>query len=121
MRLMIVDDNARVRRMIAEVAAPPDADVIECDGSQVLPAYLQHRPHIVLMDIALGAVDGIDAAGLILGADPQARVVMVTDYDGVELREAAHAAGACAYVLKENLVELRRLIEYLGSDDAAGG
>jgi two-component system response regulator DegU len=115
MRLMIVDDNARVRRMIVEVAAPPKADVIECaDGSQALPVYLLHRPDIVLMDIALGGVDGIAAAGLILGADPHARVVMVTDYDGEELREAAQAVGACGYVLKENLFELRGLLEQLG-------
>lgn len=115
MRLMIVDDNARVRRMIAEVAALPAADVIECsDGSQALAAYLQHRPDVVLMDIAMDGIDGIAAAGLIHGADPDARIVMVTDYDGVELREAAEAAGACGYVLKENLTELRGLLEAIG-------
>jgi DNA-binding NarL/FixJ family response regulator len=118
MRLMIVDDNARVRRMIAEVAALPAGDVIECsDGAQALPAYLQHRPDVVLMDIALGNMDGIAAAGQILGADPAARVVMVTDYDGEELREAAQAAGACGYVLKENLFELRGLLQRLGRPD----
>lgn len=114
MRLLIVDDNARVRRMIAEVAAPLAADVFECaDGAQALSAYLQHRPDVVLMDIALGGVDGIAATELIVGTDPNARVVMVTDYDGEELREAAQAAGACGYVLKENLFELRRLLEDL--------
>ena len=115
MRLMIVDDNARVRRMIAEVSALPAADVIECtDGSQALAAYLQHRPDVVLMDVAMDGVDGIVATGLIRDADPTARIVMVTDYDGAELREAAEAAGACGYVLKENLVELRALLERLG-------
>ncbi len=115
MRLLIVDDNARVRRMIAEVAAPVTGDVIECsDGSQALHAYLEHRPDVVLMDVAMSGVDGIAAAGQILGADPNARVVMVTDYDGEELREAAQAAGARAYVLKENLLELRGLLEQLG-------
>ena len=42
---------------------------------------------------------------------------MVTDYDGVELREAAQAAGARGYVLKENLFELRGLLEHLGPAD----
>jgi two-component system, chemotaxis family, chemotaxis protein CheY len=114
MRLMIVDDNARVRRMIVEVAAPT-GDVIECaDGSQALPAYLRHRPDVVLMDISLGSgLDGIEAAAQIVAADPHARVVMVTDYDGEELREAAQAAGACGYVLKEDLFELRGLLERL--------
>ena len=120
MRLLIVDDNARVRRMIAEVAALPAADVIECtDGSQALAAYLQHRPDVVLMDIAMTGVDGIAATGLIRGADPDARIVMVTDYDGVELREAAEAAGACGYVLKENLTELPGLLAALQRGDPA--
>jgi two-component system response regulator DegU len=98
--------------MIAEVAALPAADVIECtDGSLALAAYLQHRPDVVLMDIAMDGLDGIAATGQIRDADPRARIVVVTDYDGVELREAAQAAGACAYVLKENLTELRGLLE----------
>ena len=55
MRLLIVDDNARVRRMIAEVTEPLATDVIECsDGSQALHAYLLHRPDVVLMDISMG-------------------------------------------------------------------
>jgi DNA-binding NarL/FixJ family response regulator len=70
------------------------------------------------MDIGLGQVDGIEAAGQIIRADPGALVVMVTDYDGQELREAAQAAGACGYVLKENLFELRGLLEHLGRSDA---
>jgi two-component system response regulator DegU len=114
MRLLIVDDNARVRRMIKEVAAPLGAVVFECaDGEQALAAYLLHRPDVVLMDIAVGGTDGITAAGRILGADPSARVVMVTDYDGEELREAALAAGTRGYVLKENLIELRGLLDEL--------
>ena len=48
------------------------------------------------MDISMGGLDGVAAAVEIIAADPDARVVMVTDYDGVELREAAQAAGARA-------------------------
>jgi CheY-like chemotaxis protein len=119
MRLLIVDDNARVRRMIAEVAAPITADVIECpDGSEAVRAYLEHRPDVVLMDVAMAGVDGIAATGLIRDVDRGARVVMVTDYDGVELREAAEAAGACGYVLKENLFELRGLLESIARSRA---
>ena len=114
MRLLIVDDNARVRRMIAEMTGPLATDVIECsDGSQALHAYLLHRPDVVLMDISMGGQDGVAAAVQIIAADPDARVVMVTDYDGVELREAAQAAGVRGYVLKENLFELRSLLEHL--------
>ena len=45
-----------------------------------------------------------------LEAFPEARVVIVTDYDDEPLRQAAREAGACGYVLKENLIALRELI-----------
>jgi CheY-like chemotaxis protein len=118
MKILIVDDNARVRRMIVEMSAPLAADVIECsDGAQALRAYLRHQPDAVLMDVAMRVMDGIAATVEILGADPAARVVIVTDYDEAELRAAAQAAGACGYVLKENLLELRGVLEQLRRSD----
>ena len=63
------------------------------------------------MDIELGAVNGIAATGQIKHRFPNARVVIVTNYNDREMREAAARAGACGYVLKENLLDLRRQIE----------
>lgn len=107
MKLLIVDDNARVRRLIADFVAPVATEVVECaDGSESLRAYRTHRPDVVLMDVAMRERDGISATAEIIAAHPAARVVMVTDYDDADLRDAARAAGAYAYVLKENLFEL---------------
>ena len=47
----------------------------------------------------------------LLAADPTARVLVVTDYDDAHWRAAAIGAGACGYVLKENLLEVRQLLE----------
>lgn len=111
MKLLIVDDNARVRRLIVDFVAAAATEVIECaDGSESLRAYQTHRPDAVLMDIAMGDRDGIAATAEIIAADPGARVVMVTDYDDPVLRDAALAAGACAYVPKENLSELPHVL-----------
>ena len=55
------------------------------------------------MDFAMTGVDGITATRLIREADPIARIIIVTNYDGAELREAAHRAGACGYVLKDSV------------------
>jgi DNA-binding NarL/FixJ family response regulator len=67
------------------------------------------------MDIQMRGLDGIAATGAIVSAAPGARVVIVTQHDEPDLREAAARAGACGYVLKENLLALKPLLERLVS------
>lgn len=110
--MLIVDDSARVRRLMADFVASVAGEVIECsDGAEALGAYESHRPDVVLMDIEMRHRDGIAATRDIVHAHPHARVVIVTDYDEMDLREAAEAAGACGYVLKENLADLGRVLQ----------
>ena len=100
-----------MRRTIRSLLAGPTRNVFECeDGSEVLAAYETHRPDWVLMDIGLKDVDGIIATARLKTAFPDAKVVIVTDYDDAGLRQAARDAGASAYVLKERLFELRGLL-----------
>jgi len=75
-----------------------------------LPLSSVHRPDWVLMDIDLPEVDGINATRQIVAAHPEARVVIVTSYDDAGLRETARSAGACEYVVKENLIEIRCIL-----------
>jgi len=112
LKLLIVEDSASVRRVIKTVVARLAREIHECnDGAEALAAYTWHRPDFVLMDIQMKLMDGITATRRIKAADPAARVVIVTDYDQPDLREAARQAGACAYVLKENLLELVPLLK----------
>ena len=109
--LLIVDDSERMRRMIKRLIKSVLAEVWECsDGSQALEAYTNHHPDWVLMDIEMKDVDGITATREIVTAFPDARIVIVSNYESDELREAAAAAGATNYVGKENLIELRRIL-----------
>ncbi len=79
----------------------------ECaDGSEALATYERLRPDWVLMDIGMKNVDGITATRQIIAADPQARIMIVTDYNDDALRRAAYEAGACQYVVKENLLDI---------------
>lgn len=111
MRLLIVEDNPAVRRMIRGIVAGIGVEVEECvDGSEALAAYSTHRPDWVLMDIAMKDVDGITATRRLMAADPAAKVIIVTSYDENDSREAARAAGAYGYVLKENLLDVRRIL-----------
>jgi CheY-like chemotaxis protein len=118
MKLLIVDDNAAVRRLIRSIVLPLAGDICECtDGADALSAYLAQRPDVVLMDIRMNNVDGIRATKQIRAADRKARILIVTGYDDTELRQASMHAGACGYVLKDNLLELVRLLETIDSSE----
>jgi DNA-binding NarL/FixJ family response regulator len=111
MNILIVEDSAGMRRMIRSLVAPLAAEVYECaDGDAALSAYREHRPDWVLMDIRLKQSDGIATTACICAADPKAKVVIVTGYDDAGLREAATEAGACGYVLKDDLYTLPSLL-----------
>jgi DNA-binding NarL/FixJ family response regulator len=112
MRLLIVDDNEKMRRLLRVLVADLASAICECDdGAEALPSYVSFRPDWVLMDVELLRVDGLTATRQILAAFPDARVVIVTNYDDEDLRAEARAAGARGYVVKENLLEVRRLLQ----------
>jgi CheY-like chemotaxis protein len=109
---MLVEDSAKVREMTKSLLSGLGAEFVECaDGREALAAYRQHQPDWVLMDILMSEVDGLTATRQITVAFPEARALVVTQFDSEHLRAAARAAGACGYVLKENLLEARQIIE----------
>ena len=112
MTVLIVDDNPGFRALIRTVLAGLADDVIECaDGDEAVAAYGAQRPDWVLVDLQMARVGGLEAVRRLLAADPTARVLVVTDYDDAHWRAAAIGAGAYGYVLKENLLEVRELLE----------
>jgi DNA-binding NarL/FixJ family response regulator len=114
MTVLIVEDNASVRRLIRTIVAKVAGEIHECgDGAAALAAYLEYRPDVVLMDIEMKDLDGIAATMQIKAAHPTANIVIVTNYDDAELREAARNAGACGYVLKHSLLEINDFLKPL--------
>lgn len=112
MKLLVVEDDARVRRMIKLIVADLADEVFECsDGLEAQASYNQQRPDWVLMDITMAGVNGIAATRQIKAEHPDAKIIIVTAHDSATLREAARRAGACGYVLKENLLVLQQLLK----------
>ena len=111
MNLLIVDDSMRVRSMIKEVLAGTASEIHECsDGIAAVESYKKYHPDIVLMDIKMKTLSGLVATQRIIEHDSKAKIIIVTNYDDNNLREAAKQAGACEYFLKE---EIFKLPEYL--------
>jgi len=111
MKLLVVDDDIRVRKMIASIAAEPSDEIIECSGgAEAYFAYAENLPDWVLMDLMMPGIDGIAATRQIVSAFPGAKVIIVTSHESAAMREKATRAGAYSYVLKENLLELRGII-----------
>jgi CheY-like chemotaxis protein len=112
MNILIVEDNRTIRLLIRRFLAAATNTFFECeDGSQALDAYRLHQPDWVLMDVVMPGTDGITATRAIHQAFPQAKIVIITNYDDDDLRQAAAEAGASGYVLKENLLEILTLMQ----------
>jgi DNA-binding NarL/FixJ family response regulator len=111
MKLLIAEDNSRMRNMIKEMFTSYFEKIYECEeGSAAIEEYKTGRPDWVFMDIKMKGMDGITAAGKITGLFPDAKIVMVTDYDDKDFRTAASLNGAIGYILKENLDDIFKIL-----------
>ena len=111
MRILIVDDNASMRRMIRAVVKPVAEEIFECaDGREAVETFERIEPDWVLMDFGMPRLDGLQATRQIIAANPHAQILLVTQHDDEELRQAASEAGVKGYVLKDNLFSLRSTI-----------
>lgn len=103
-RLMIVDDHPAFRAGLAALCqSEPDMEVVaECgDGHEALKAFRQQKPDIVLMDLRLPGLSGVETIIAIRAEFPDARVIVVTTYDGDEDLYRAIQSGAQSYLLKD--------------------
>jgi len=104
-RVLIVDDQALVRkglRMILEVE--PDLDVVgeAADGAQAVLAARDTRPDVVLMDVRMPGIDGLEATRrLLVGGNDDPHVLILTTFDLDEYVYEALRAGASGFVLKD--------------------
>jgi two-component system chemotaxis response regulator CheY len=112
MKLLLVEENSAVRSLIRRVIMSPGTWIQECaDATQAMAAYAAGRPDFVIMDTGMKDLNGIEASRQIKAMDPEARIVLVSDYDDPAMRESARLAGACDYVLKDNLLEIVGLLK----------
>lgn len=117
-RILIVDDQALVRagfRLVLE--SQKDFEIVgeAADGDEAVNADRRLRPDVVLMDVRMPGMDGLEATRLILQNDSRVRIVMLTTFDLDEYVYAALQAGACGFLLKDvtpdHLIDAVRLVK----------
>jgi len=104
-RVLVVDDQAMVRagfRLL--LADEPDIEVVAeaSNGLEAVAEAARVRPHVVLMDIRMPELDGLEATRRILAAEPSSRILILTTFDLDEYVYRALQAGASGFVLKDD-------------------
>jgi DNA-binding NarL/FixJ family response regulator len=124
-KCLIADDQAMVREGFgALLAAQPDLVVVgqAADGAEAVSRTRELRPEVVLMDVRMPVMDGLEATRRILGGPPGAqrpRVVMLTTFDLDEYVYEALRAGASGFLLKDApAAELVRAVRVVAAGDA---
>jgi two-component system, NarL family, response regulator LiaR len=102
-RTIVVDDHDLFRRGVARLLREAGVDVVgeASNGPTAVQISTDLRPDVVLMDVAMPGMSGIEATRQILETAPETRVVMLTSTEGDHLVLDAILAGATGYVLKE--------------------
>ena len=107
-RVLVADDQSMVRagfRML--LAGEEDIDVVAeaCNGNEAVAKAAKFEPSLILMDIRMPELDGLEATRRILAADPHARILILTTFDLDEYVYEALRAGASGFVLKDDSPE----------------
>src|SRR5262249_14377903 len=104
-RILVVDDHFVVRMgLIGVVNLEADMEVVgeAADGTQAVEMFAKHLPDLVLMDLRMPRKDGIWATTEIRSKHPDARILMLTTFDGDTDIHRAIEAGAQGYLLKNS-------------------
>jgi DNA-binding NarL/FixJ family response regulator len=121
-RVLLVDDQALLRQGFAMILAhEPDIEVVgeASDGQEAVVLAGRTQPDVVLMDIRMPVIDGIEATRRIVSDNPAVRVLILTTFDLDEYAFGALGAGASGFLLKDvRPEELAAGIRTVASGDA---
>jgi NarL family two-component system response regulator LiaR len=104
-RVLVADDHAIVRKGIcALLATEPDIEVVgeAQDGREAIAQAGQLSPDVILMDLVMPCVDGLEAIRHITASQPEARILVLTSFAGSDKVFPAIKAGALGYLLKDS-------------------
>jgi DNA-binding NarL/FixJ family response regulator len=102
-RVLVVDDDALVRTLLTTILEQQGLEVVGqvSDGDEVVPAVQAHRPDVVLMDLRMARMSGVEATAALQREPEPPAVVVLTSFDAQDVVLAALHAGARGYLAKD--------------------
>lgn len=115
-RVLVVDDTEHVRRFVADMLALDGFDVVgtAACGDEAVALAAEHDPHVVVMDLRMPGIDGLEATRRLRAVRPGQQVVLYTAYLDATIEEQAREAGVALCLGKvEGLPRLERELSRL--------
>ena len=124
MNIILIDDDKLVCSALKTILeSDPDfhVPVMGHDGTEAISLYTKYRPDLILMDIRMAGMTGIDAGEAILKKFPEARILYLTTFDDNEYIIRALKIGAKGYILKQNFESIIPAIKAVASGQSVFG
>ena len=101
-RILLVDDSTYVRTVLGSIITEAGFEVVSeaADGEEAIRKYMSLKPDLVLMDVIMEPMNGVEATKAILNKDPEAKIVMVTVLEDRGLFADLMKIGAKGYIMK---------------------
>lgn len=105
MKIIIVDDDFLVVNSLKTIVNASGIEVLAVghDGIEAVKLYKEHKPDLILMDIRMENMNGIEATQEILVNDPEAKILLITTFQDDEYISQALSLGCKGYILKQNI------------------
>lgn len=105
LKIIIIDDDPLVVESLKTIISANGIDIaaVGYDGEEAVFLYEKHKPDLILMDIRMEKLNGIEAAKNMLGKDPQAKILLITTFQDQEYIAQALSIGCKGYILKYNI------------------
>jgi DNA-binding NarL/FixJ family response regulator len=103
-RILLADDNSGIRKSVIDILTPCFEVIGEViDGQALVNAAIKLKPDVMILDILMPIMTGIEAANILRKAGVTPRMIFLTAYDDSDFVDAAFAAGALGYVVKSRM------------------
>jgi two-component system chemotaxis response regulator CheY len=113
LRVLIVDDNFNIRQILAALVEVEGGTVFEAEsGAEAISRYRAHKPNLVLLDVDMPGMSGLEAARAIKRMNPDAAIVMVTGRAERQVVAEAYAIGIQDFLVKAfDPLRVRQLLQ----------
>jgi DNA-binding response OmpR family regulator len=123
-RVLVVDDELEMRKMLSEHLREKGYEVLEAaDGEEALARMPEYRPNIVLLDLMMAGIGGMETLRRVKAMAPETCVIMVTAIEEIETAQTALSRGASDYVTKpfslqylDSVLEVHLLMDHIDPD-----